>query len=163
MRSLVALVLCSILSTSARAERTILEKGVGSVQLPPGYTNVEKPGGILRPEDATNAVFIKGGERIDLGTHDQGKLATYAENSFPEQKNIMSKWKSEINGHKVDVLVYKRKDVAVGGGAVVSYPDLKVDFACDYKNEGHLADFLFVAFSYRPSEAAPASERKQPK
>lgn len=142
----------------------MLENGAGSVQLPPGYINVEKPGGTLRPKDAKNAIFTrvdKGEERIGFGTDEQGKLAEYAEKYFPENVNFLSKWTSEINGHKVSLLVVKKKEKQDQGRAFVSYPDLKVDFYCDFTNEGHLANFMFVALSYRPAkQAAPTSEKK---
>lgn len=68
-----------ILSGLALAERSVLENGAGSVQLPPGYIDVEKPGGIIRPKDAKNAVFTKGDERVDFLTEDKGRLCLFAE------------------------------------------------------------------------------------
>lgn len=166
MKSLLVVAFTAILSATAFAERTVLENGAGSVQLPPGYVSVEKPGGILRPKDAKNAIFTKGekGEgRFGFWTDDQGRLATYPE-KFPERVNILLKWSSEVNGHKIDVLVNERKDKPDQGMAAVSYPDLKVDFGCDYSDKAHLANFLFVALSYKPAEeAAPTPEKRQSK
>ena len=155
MKVIIAFACCMILSGAALAERTVLENGSGSVQLPPGYINVDKPGGILRPKDAKNAVFTKGDERIDFLTEDEGKLSASAEKYSPEKKNILSKWTSENGGHKVSIIIYEHKDNPGRGGAIVSYPDLKVDFACDYLHEGHLANFLFVALTYKPAESGP--------
>lgn len=56
----------------------------------------------------------------------------------------------------MSVIVYEHKNNPGRGGAVVSYPDLKVDFACDYLHEGHLASFIFIALSYKPAEQGAA-------
>lgn len=152
MKVIIAFGCGMILSCAALAQRTVLANGAGSVQLPPGYISVDMPGGILRPKDAKNAVFTKGDERIDFLTEDEGTLCVSAEKYFPEKKKILSKWTSENDGHKVSVIVYEHKDNPGRGGAIVSYPDLKVDFACDYLHGGHLANFLYVALTYKPVE-----------
>jgi len=165
MKAVVALVYSMLLSSSALAERTVFLNGAGSVQLPPGYIHDPNPG-IQRPEDAKHVRFTRGDkveENFGFLTDERGELAGHAAKPSPDSKTILSKWTSEVNGHKVSVIVYENKNAhgPVRGGAIVSYPDLKVDFACDYTNEGHLADFMFVALSYKPAEqAAPTNEKK---
>ena len=161
------------------ANPIILENGAGSVTLPSGYTNIKKPGGSLRPLDATNAVFIKGDERVDFATEDEGKLTRYAEKYFPETKIVLSKTSTVLNGVKVNIFIWRdkltkeaeasykkieqqrNKRIFSKGGAVVSYPELKVDFSCDYLDAGHLANFMLIALSYKPQEEQKTENTEQ--